>query len=146
MNEGNRETGTEQSFWANTDVDPTLTARRRRPMVSGAKFGLAVLYPWLAFMVLMLILVNMSEIMKWRAVEHLLRSIPDQIIGALIFGGPVLLGIASLVTSIQKGRPYIGVLAAILTPIGFLIALAVENRSPLKASERRAAAGSVRPA
>jgi hypothetical protein len=136
MNERNRETGTEQSYWA----DAEIPERRKRPMVTGAKFGLALSFLYVAFIAFAFIAFNVG----WaRPMERMLTAIPDSVARMVFYSGMVLLGIASLVTGIQKGRPYIGVLAAILTPIGFLIALAVENRSTLKASERTAPAGSM---
>ncbi|MHC1743244.1 MAG: hypothetical protein AB9873_09470 [Syntrophobacteraceae bacterium] len=93
----------------------------KRPMVSGAKFGLAFVC---VFMVFILLLIWQPD-----PVRQVFRRIPDQVGHLLLFGQPVLIGVAVLITGIQKGRPGIGLLGLLLMPIGFFFALAAENRS-----------------
>lgn len=93
---------------------------KKRPLVSAAKFGLILLCLYIVFMVILF----GSDI-----THNALKKLPEIILIALMFGIPILIGLAGLVTGIQKGRPGIGFLALVLTPIGFFIALAVEDAS-----------------
>ena len=54
----------------------------------------------------------------------------------LLLGGPAVIGIAGLVAGFQKNRPGIGVLALLFTPIGFLFALAAEDRRPMETPQQ----------
>jgi len=97
-----------------------------RRMVSGAKCGLILLCLYVIFMGLVVV--------QPEPVRRIFRRMPDALGYALMFGLPVLVGIAGLITGIQKKRPGIGVFALLTTPIGFFFALAAENRSGSHAS------------
>jgi len=122
MNEPNNSSGIERK----SDSEDTLS--QERPMVSGAKFGLVVLCLYIAFILLIVIAGN-SDSPAAESIRDVLDSIPYDYGRALLYSGPILIGIAGLITGIQKGRPGIGVLALLLTPIGFFFALAAEDRS-----------------
>ena len=113
-----------------TRTTPLLSIQRKRPMVSGAKVGLVVLCLWLAFFGFVIFALNSP----FRSLEAMIMDIPDVIGKLLFFGGALLIGIAGLVTGIQKRRLGIGILAFVLTPIGFLFALCAKNKSPLKSA------------
>jgi hypothetical protein len=98
----------------------------KRPMVGGAKFGLPCLCLYIP---LLLIVMFLTE-------KGYMTHYTSEIVGiAILVGFPIIIGIAGLVAGIQKGRPGIGVLALVLTPIGFIFALAAENRSTEKSAE-----------
>jgi hypothetical protein len=116
MNKGSGGAGTQSALGG-------LIAHKRR-MVIGAQFGLTLLCLYVAFIVS--ILIGHSW---WEAFHHYVGTATSEMVGyVLLFGLPILIGIAGLITGIQKGRPGIGVLALLTTPIGFFFALAAENR------------------
>lgn len=107
------------------------TIAHKRRMVSGAKFGLTVFFLFVALIVY--VVLSKSGIV-FHEVEHPSEAL--QIFGGILaLGLPILIGVAGLITGIQKKRPGIGVLALVLTPIGFFFALAAENRSSGKAAQ-----------
>ena len=97
-------------------------------MVSGAKFGLT-------FFCLYVALIVYAFLSKSGIVFHEIET-PSETMqmlgGVLVLSLHILLAVAGLITGIQKRRPGIGFLALLLTPIGFLFALAAENRSAQK--------------
>jgi hypothetical protein len=104
------------------------TIAHKRPMVSGAKFGLTVLCLYIALIVTLVIGHSWLD-----AFQHYVGTEISEIVGyALLFGLPIFIGVAGLITGIQKGRPGIGVLALIITPIGFFFALAAKDRRAQK--------------
>ena len=99
---------------------PERPVARKRPMASAAKCGLLLFCLYVVFMALVVV--------QPEPIRDILSRIPDHVGYALMFGPPILIGIAGLITGIQKGRPGIGVLALLTTPIGFFFALAAEDR------------------
>jgi hypothetical protein len=109
-----------------TKADSGGTIAHKRRMVSGAKFGLPFLCLYIP---LLLIVAFLTE-------KGYMRHYTSEIVGfAILIGFPIIIGVAGLIAGIQKGRPGIGVLALVLTPIGFFFALAARNRSSGKAAE-----------
>ena len=97
----------------------------KRPMVSGAKFGLTVLFLFCVLMVYNVLVKSGVEFLEVRNPSETLQIFG----GVLALGLPILIGVAGLITGIQKKRPGIGVLALLTTPIGFFFALAAKDRS-----------------
>ncbi len=118
---GNGELGT------HTVSDGARAGRRR--MVGGAKVGLALICLYVAFLGSILFGHSM-----WVAFHHAVGTDTSELVGhALLYGLPVLIGLAGLATGIQKRRPGIGILALLTMPIGFFFALGAEDRRAVNA-------------
>ena len=67
----------------------------------------------------------------WVAFHHAVGTDTSELVGhALLYGLPVLIGLAGLATGIQKRRPGIGILALLTMPIGFFFALGAKTGGP----------------
>lgn len=125
-----QEDKTNQNNCRQCDINPEVAVLnilfRRRPLVGGAKFGLAVFCLCITSMVFMLIVFSAPSA---KEIDRFLElSILDDLIRLLLFGSPILIGIAGLLTGVQKGRPVIGIIALIFTPVGFFLALGAPHK------------------
>jgi hypothetical protein len=98
----------------------------KRPMVGGLKYGLPFFCLYIPLLLLVMYLTEKSYMTHYTS---------EMVGPAILIGFPIIIGIAGLVAGIQKGRLGIGVLALILTPIGFFFSLFAENRSSKKSAE-----------
>ncbi len=113
----------------------------KKPMLKGYKFALIAVCVYASYMIPLVIIANTVPVYSepesaiLRSIVNFMDDLPDAISAMLVFAGPILLGFAGLKVGLEKGRPGVGFLALLFTPIGFLLALAARPAKKETAGE-----------